>query len=338
MKKIFFLIPFLSILISSCSSDNDPISQNTDLDPVKYTISLNVKSAGFEVDKTPLRSTENGSQLLQVIAYKNTGEVYSDTVYQNKSITELISNDGNAFISIKLPEGSYHLAILSAMNTLTMPLKNNTIKPNNYETDYYSSELRPELSVYENAYDNENIYFETSDLVVSSEGNKTGVIELKPMWSEIELTVKDYNSVKRPSEARYMRFFYAPQYYGFGVKSKLATKIDPASLHRRGSMGAYSFDLNSESAMKSEPKTFKYITSKGTDNSMSFKMQFLRGDNALQDFITLSNVDIKLPNKLENGYRYKVTGNLPSDPSLGNGGLSISIKPMSKDSINVPFE
>ena len=166
MKKYIFLFSILSVILSSCSSDNDPISQNTDQDPIKYKVNLNITSLGFEVDKVPLKSTyPNSASFLQVIIYNESGTVYSDTIVEE---TALSAENNTSSMRLELPKGNYYISVFNRIyDSYTSKLEDVVIIPNDYETDYYDRRTGNTTS----SYSNTNMYYYTETLNITEDNN-----------------------------------------------------------------------------------------------------------------------------------------------------------------------
>ena len=336
MNKILFLITCFLILFSSCSSDSDSVLNNIDSNnEKKYVVNLDIQSDAFKVDKTPMKNASFGSNhFVQIVAYKESGEVYSDSVIYAEDLKDLIDADNTIPFSLELPAGKYHLAVLSApKGNLPPNYESNftyfVMHPENYNTDRYSYFSYNPTAFYTNY----NLYYNNADFEVFEDGkNSLDTVVLEPMWSNVTVNITDIKSSKLPEGTAYLRILYQTYYKAFYIKTKLAMDTMPMIFHG-GELGSYAvrlYDYTDEVTMSFSP-------AKGEDDSMGIKIEYIKHDRELERYVTIGSKEIKFDNKFENGRNYKITGKL-SDAEIGNAGFSIKINALSSDSIDIPFE
>ena len=330
MKKLLLLLLAATTIFSSCSSDSDSINNGGDsnVNAKKYTVNLNVKSAGFEVDKTPMKSAdEKVRKIFQYVIYNEDGSVYSDSLYIENQVPPMINDQGEINIQLQLPEGKYHLAILymPTYNIRQYP-EDCKLSPKNFNTDYYSN--TPPLNM---RWDNQNVFYQVTDLnVLANEDNSINSIELEPMWSEVELKLSDIQTSKVPDETEALIVYFTPSYSGFGIKSKTASFVIPKDTIRASLVYP----------TKSDTLTINYLVAKGVDNSMGISIHYVKKTSTYSNFTTISKKEIKLENKLENGYHYKIGGKLGNYDGYtdnNNQSFNISLGDFNKEDVNIEF-
>jgi len=343
MKKLFFILFATTALFSSCSNDDDNFGQidPNPIDTKTYPVELNIKSSAFNIDKTPLiKSTSFGdARFLQIIAYKESGEVYSDSVIYQEDLKTLIKADSTVSFKLDLPEGNYNLAVFSigkryGIHNLERDIV--PIVPNNYETDKYELPRTPIMAYPQN---NTGLYYFTSNLSVSAEGNNSlDNVVLEPMWSDITVTLKDLKSEKIPSGTTGISITPRPGYLGgFNIKTKLAlSQNDFGFFMMNGTFGtpygifrvmAYNENINNE-------QTLTYVSSKGKNVDMSLLIEYVTTNNILQNTVVMGGQEIKLSNKFENGKSYNISGKL--DASNGQS-MNISLGEFNKEDVVIEF-
>lgn len=348
MKKLFFLLFTVTALFSSCSSDDDNFAQ-AEPSPVAqtYPVDLNIRSSVFNIDKTPLTKSASfgDARFLQVIVYKESGEVYSDSVIYKENLQTLIQGDSAVSFKLDLPEGNYNLAIFSIgkrygvhNNEISIKYPIGPINPNNYETDKY--EL-PHTSISGYYQNNTGLYYYTSSLSVSAEGNNSlDNVVLEPMWSDITVTLKDLKLEKIPSGTTNISVTPRPGYLdGFYIKSKLAlNKSDSGFFMANGTFGTpygifqviyYTEDINNEI-------TLNFVSAKGEDTDMSILVEYVTSNDILQDWVVIGSQEFKLSNKFENGKSYNISGRL--NVSTGDSNLNLQVTELNPNEIEIPFE
>ena len=341
MKKILFLLFTITTLFSSCSSDDDNFDQ-TDPNPIAktYPVELNIKSSAFNVDKTPLTKSSSfgDARFLQIIAYKESGEVYSDSIIYSADLKTLIKEDSTVSFKLDLPEGNYNLAIFSIGNRYGLHNHERNIipiLPNNYETDEYKLSTTPIMGYPQN---NTGLYYFTNSLSVSAKGNNNlDNVLLEPMWSDITVTLKDMNSEKIPSGTTEISVTPRPGYLGgFNIKTKLALyKYDSGFFMMNGTFGT-PYGIFQVISSKANTSTLTYVSSKGEDTDMSILIEYITTDNVLQNWVTMGAHEFKLPNKFENGKSYNISGRL--NVSTGDSDLNLKISELNPNEVEIPFE
>lgn len=334
------LVPFI---FSSCSNDSDPL----DLTPQngkEYTVNLNIASS-LSVSKDPLLTRATTTEaatpkyyisLLQVIAYKETGEVVKDTVITTNDPNSPILLDAknpnkNSFVlALKLPRGKYTLAVIGDNYAYMMNegAYESKFVPENFNTDYVDKSTDEYMQ-----YTNGDVYYSSQELTVSpgAEGSVSSVgVILEPMWSSVVINVNSLNTAKIPEGTEYMRVVYNNSYYGFNTKTKLANKtlswVAPFANNAKDD-----FILTPISGKDSF--TAAYAIAKGIDTSMKISFEFLKQDpvNSIMGapkYLLLGQKDVTIDNyQFENGIKYTITCNMESimGSNLNDQPLGISL-------------
>ncbi len=332
MKKLLFTLLSAVTLFSSCSSDNDAFIDNglnNNTTEKKYTVNFDIKSAGFDVDKAPMRDAKaNDQKIFQYVVYNEDGTVYSDSVYQDDQVSLLFGPEGNIPVTLELPEGNYHIAILYLPSYIASPFGTSyyIIKAENFDTDYYSQSNPSSSRFYIT-----DVYYEVIDIQVSENSiNNTLAIQLMPMWSEVVLNLKGISKAKKPIGTEYIRVLYNPYNYGFSIKTKLATYESPSGM-TGSELGSYTAKVDADSAI------FSYYPTKSEDNSMGLTVEYLRADNHSR-WYTLASQEIKFENKFENGNRYTISGDLINAENTGDNQIAITYQPIHEEHVVLPFE
>lgn len=327
MKKLLFTLLSAVALFNSCNNDNEILIDSeidNNLNEKKYTVSFNIASDGFEVDKTPIRNADFGKySFLQIIVYKESGEVYSDSIIDTKTLDSLIAENEIPNVSIQLPEGEYYLSVFSRSMTSSAKdkIENFKIIPVNYETDYYVRELNDFSG-------NENIYYYTNTLKVSPNTTNENNIVLDPMWSYItSFDIVVPSEFIYPSGSDIYIYQISPRYYGFGIKSKLAKTPYLGLLeefqHYDNMFGYY-------------PNKLPISISKSEDKSLYLDVCFIKSNDGYSGGRVLKIQQIDLNTQIENGMKYTISGTLPAIDNMDTHSMHISLEPL-KDS-NIDFE
>ena len=347
MKKLLFILFTFTALLSSCSSDDDNFDQTDPNTTTKtYPVNLNIKSTAFNIDKAPLtKSTGFGDiEFLQVIAYKESGEVFSDSVIYAESLKTLLKADSTVALTLNLPEGNYNLSVFSLGKRYGMQNHATSIKypigpihPKNYNTDEYRLPL---TSISGYPQNNTGLYYFTNSLTVSAEGNNSlDNIILEPMWSDITITLKDLNSAKLPSGTKDISVTFRPGYLnGFNIKTKLALDKNDSGFFANGAVDTFyrNFQLVSSGINISPRETLNYVSSKGENTDMSILIEYVTTDYMLQNWVVMGSQEFTFSNKFENGKSYNIAGNL--NVSTGDSNLNLKVTELDPNEIEIPFE
>ena len=313
MKKIFLtLLATTALFATSCSSDNDPIIDNPTDGGKIVNVSLNIKSAAYEIDKTPMRSLSDASlsdSEIRIVAYKNTGEVYSDTAILYNDFKSLLKEDGSFPFAINLREGNYHLAVVNnkvKANVLGDIISLYRWNPQSFENDTMLRGSGVGLEISDTDAANTNLYYNTVDVTASESNKEIAAIELQPMWSKATITFTDPKTFMAPANAKYVYIDIAPVTWDLNTKSKLAvTQATPASHNINGNGGLYSIEwLRTQNSF-----TYQFNISKtdADNNNMSINFKFYTE----QDLATLlDEKTIDLKTQIENGQNYLISGKI----------------------------
>lgn len=349
MKKLFFWLFITTALLSSCSSDNDGFDQ-PDPNPIEtktYPVELSIKSSAFNIDKTPLtKSTSlDEARFLQVIAYKESGEVYSDSIIYQENLKTLIKADSTVSFKLELPEGNYNLAVFSIGKRYGIHNNDGNTKypigpiyPNNYETDKYELPRTPIMGYPQN---NTGLYYFTNSLSVSAEGNNSlDNVVLEPMWSDITVTLKDLKSEKIPSGTTDISVTPRPGYLGgFYIKSKLALYSNDSGFSMANGVPGTNyeiFQLINHGVNINTGETLTFVSSKGENTDMSILVEYVTSNYILQRWVVMGGQEFKLSNKFENGKSYNISGRL--NVSTGDSDLNLKVSELNPNEIEIPFE
>lgn len=313
MKKLSLFLMTLFVL-ASCSNDE---YSNPQTETRAQKVNFEIESNSFELTSSPLRSSSIPNHyLLQYVFYKETGEVFLNKVLYESDLTKLVTST-HVPLSIELPEGKYHVAIMSTYYNSFTP-ESYIIKPVNYNTDYY----RKTSPTYFNS-NNEMVYYETFDLVVT-ENMSTQNIELKPMWSNIEFVIEDAKTFKVPEGTEQIEVTLSHFYDGFYIKSKLSRQEIGGNDLR--------YSLHSLEEMRKEnTSSFRLPTTLNEDRNVTVILSYWK----LEATVLIDSRVIKVFEP-ENGKKYLLSG------KLGNTGdsqlpLNITLGELDDEVINIPY-
>lgn len=332
MKKIFLMLLTSAAIFTSCSSDepilNSPVTPETPVTPEnpankEYKVDLTIRSSAFAVNNNPLTKATNAGienvedikyyiSKLQIIAYKESGEVAKDTLVSTTGNSGILinSNDPNQntfSLALTLPAGKYTLAVIG--DNAASPFV-----PNNFNTDYFYKSTDPK-NIYVNT--NGDTYYENTVITVNPTNDNQAIeiapITLQPMWSQVHIDVKNVSSAKIPEGTTIMRVIPANSYYGFSLKTKLATQITPWIKPFDGT-AAMDFTL-----IPIENKDSFYAgncIAKGQNTNFAITFEFLKvtenigGGNPKYGLISSKTVNIDSKYQIENGYKYNIDADL----------------------------
>lgn len=144
------------------------------------------------------------------------------------------------------------------------------------------------------------------------------------MWSYIDINIKDAQTFEVPEGTNAIQFEVNPLYYGFGVKSKLATFKDE------------NLTIVSLEAVRANPifNLRKIVTKTDAENNtIGANIIYLKIDG---DTTILESRKLEVPQtSLENGYYYNINGNLGSKKS--GQSTNISLGEFNKEDIEIEF-
>lgn len=334
MKNLLCFATTILLLIS-CSNDNNitsPINENN----LKYIVNLKVEIPIEEIQAPSLKAKseilEGDPLFYNITIYKETGEVYyayynsveydSGTESGYRGNYNTFTSDGNTYSTIlNLAPGNYHIAMLIHRKDAKHPNSSiHSVDPiGNYNNDSYNSAIAG-LTKYHNG----GVYFNTADFtVVALEKDQNLSMQLKPMWSYIDININDAQTFAVPDGTNALQFIVSPRYYGFYVKTQLAPfkNEKPIIVPLDSIRSASIFNLRNTVS--------KSIL---TDNTISASIKYLKIDS---DTTILGSKDLYIPNaSLENGFYYNVYGNLgnPNEKSM-----TISLGSFAKEDVNINF-
>ena len=313
MKNLIYIL-FATLILSSCSSENDNIPSSNDGTKL-YTVTLSIQNPSLIVDQSQIRSTEDESTIdkLVVSLYKSTGEIYTNIPYATDSIKK---EDGSFQITLQLPANNYKVAILGSniTNSFLYP------ETKDFYTDYY----------YGYAFSNAGVFYNTTDFAVQpiDEAQIITPIELQPMWSTINIAIQDAQTFDVPDETNALEFVVKPLYNGFGMYDKLATNNERPGISRS------IVDLNIVRANSSYRNTVIVSKTIADKNKLSISINYLKKGSD-SEYTILGTRDLKIPNiNLENGYHYNINGYLNRKT---NQSKNISLVEFNKKDINIEF-
>jgi len=319
-KLLLFFVT--SILLVSCSSGNDDID-SPPVDGKKYEVKFEVKSEFFQVEEEPLKGNRagnwDGTRLCQVVAYKESGESYASKVYLDEDLRKNLDANGQLPMSLELPKGNYHIAIVSSYYNPAHP-QYYQINPQNYNTDYFSN-----VSVSNLSRDNRGMYYETFEISISETSTNTREVVLQPMWSTMELILDNVQDLIVPEGTMYVEFRVAPVCLGFYVKSKL-----PKTTERDGNVDPLGIiEMNQFPA--ENQLIYKKMVVPTQDLEVSVVVNCLNREFAIIHTKELAKTNIK------NATNYKVSGNLGNITNEDSSRFGIKLGEFTGETVEVPF-
>ena len=310
-------------LFTSCSSDDLPDYNKPTPDGKEYKVDLTIKSSAFSVDKSPLSrgikpdvdTKENAKYYisqLQIIAYKESGEVAKDTLISTTGNSGILINandpNQNTFsLSLTLPAGKYNLAVIgdNAGSIFT---------PKNFNTDDFDKSTDPS-NIYKNT--NRDTYYESTEITVNATNDNQAIeiapITLQPMWSQVDIDVASLLTAKIPENATHMRIVFENSYRGFSLKTKKATEILPWI---KPFDGTSAIDLTIMPITNKNALSVRYWIAKGEKTNFALGFEFLNvienigGGNPKYGLIEAKKVNIDAKYQFQNGYLYNITCDL----------------------------
>lgn len=296
MKKTLFLIAVtMAIVFASCGNDN--VVNDGTIYPVTFTVSH------FSSQTDPVKATIAWpkNNYCQYVVYKEDG-----SVLLNKTMDAETFETQNLDISLNLPKGNYHLAVISAAKTAN---DNYIFAPENHNTDYCNGN-----QWISKGYDNYNIYFESIDFSVSDQPVEKSVV-LNPMWSEIDIEVLDADVCILPAETKYIQAAVYPYHYGFSIKEKKATRsMNPVV------SAAAAILFRSVDEFRTDKGYFSYIAA--NSNNVTVKLLYLTASAEVSEMIvgekTIYTGDIA------GGKHITFSGNVGTDGVNGSFSLSLN--------------
>lgn len=333
MKKIIFLLASI-LLFTSCSNDEPVLA--TENNAPRYAVSLNAKIPSFNVENTPFAKSaiaEGDPIFMTMSLYKENGELIStenydpelvllDPLQTNNSFFEVAAN--SISFDFLLEAGKYHLSLLVHRKDAKYP--NTTIQSiiaTNYNTDVYG-EFYDNTNMSEVLH-NGGVYFNTVDLnIVALDRTQKVDLELQPMWSHIDINIKDAQIFEVPEGTTALQFVLNPLYYGFSVKNKLALYADQRPI------------VVPLDSIRANPVYNLRKTTTKTDaanNTIGLTVNYVK-EEANSTLTVLKSQQLAIPStSLENGNYYNISGNLGS----GTQDMSISLGTFSPEDVVIEF-
>ena len=312
MKHLLYIT--IAILLSACSNDN--AIDNSVNSEKTYPVSFSITDASFNVDENNLRSTNDSTKFrLFVYFYNEEGEIAN---YEGK-IYDLNTNGLYSYKKDLLP-GKYYVSFLTIKSVKEydyIPLS----YPYNFYTDYYN-------------YSTENVYYATAEItvVVNNNTTQTENIDIKPMWSQLNVKIGDAQTFDVPEGTEALHFVVTPDFYGFGFENKLASKSN--QIHYSNWVDPSIVKIDD---IRENP-TFTYTTSvskTNLNNTLGISIQYVKLNNDTVSEV-LQTRQLKIANtEIDNGFIYSVKGNLGSKNSTN--GFNISLGEFNKEDVVIDF-
>lgn len=326
MKQIILLINILLvILFSACTNGTDLVINNEE---ETYPIQFVVIDPTLQMEGSPLRSTSQTRYLtsIELRVYNEDGDQIMNLYYYDKTDWQMV--DGKAYISLSLPKGVYHFGfytISSYSNTSSYYSSVDLqINKHNYFSYYYPYEST------HNYYESITTTVEPTNQTIEQE------ITLKPMWSNLNLTIEDAQTFDAPEGTDALQFIVNPLYLGFSLKERIATQKAPnnfISVFSKYKSNTVSIDSIRSNSSFIYP-TYVYQTLPENGN-LAIKINYLKTKN-VTDTIILKTRELQLPNiTIENGYSYNIKGRLDSKKS--GEEMNISLGEFNKEDVLIEF-
>lgn len=312
MKQLLYIT--IAILLSACSNDN-AIDSPTDSDKT-YPVSFNITEASFNIDESNLRTTGDSTKLQMFIYfYKADGKIYN---YEEK-IYDLNTTGSYAYTKDLLP-GKYYVAFLT-IKSVNKSDYTPLYYPIGFSADYYPGSSK-------------NIYYATTEITVVANNTTTQTesIDIKPMWSQLNVKIGDAQTFDTPEGTQALVFNVTPNLYGFGFENKLASKSNQIHYSNWVDPSIVKIDGIRKNA------TFTYTTSvskTNADNTLGVNIQYVKLNNDTISEV-LQTRTLKIANTtVDNGFIYSVKGNLGSTNS--SNGFNISLGEFNKEDVIINF-
>lgn len=312
MKKLLFFL-FATILFASCNNTDD-----TETTGKTYKVIFNV--ANFTSESTilktgPISEWPTGNYC-QYAIYKSSGELVKTNVMEAGTF-----DLSNVQISEELPEGNYWIAIFSAEihanGILVLP------NPSNFNTDYCIGN-----SWVAKGKDNQNVYYEKLNFAVGSVSGTTEVsIQLKPMWSELDIEVADADSCSLPEGTTHVQCVIDPYYYGFNLKDGVSAQSYEGV--------ATSVGVGSFWSTVAEFRADKGIFDKDISGSQDVNVKLVYIKHSESEACTVLGEKVIYTGDIEKGKYITFSGSLGNDYS--NPVFNLSLGELADGGI-IPFE
>lgn len=317
MRNLFLLLTAV-LLLGSCSQNTD--DENTLISKNEtYKVAFSVK--GFSVSANPIASSKTKASLpagnyCQYVIYNEDGSVFT-----NKRIeSEDIISSQTISIEEELPAGIYHIAVLSAKK-LASP--NPILTPSNYNTDVCHGN-----NYIAGDWDNNNIYYETITFTINGESNQPIDILLEPMWSNLNIAIKDADICALPSGTTHLFCQVDPFYSGFSIKTKEPVSSSNGEFHETNLSKLVSIEKFKED------KGILGKTQIAASKNVSVAVVFIKNSPELQKYVVLGKKTV-YNGDFERGLNITLSGNLGNANNSNNQLFNISGK--SLVDVTIPF-
>lgn len=336
MKKLLFTLFTISLLVSSCSNDDGSIDNQVEQHQ-KYSINFDVKSDVFKIAKESLvkdASMQVGRPLFQIVVYKESGEVYSDTLFLSTGINALMKEDGSMPFSLELPKGNYHVAMMYTFVTINTSYYPDEsifrLKPVNFYTDTYGGGFLGSMSGGGNA--NIGNYYQTIDLSVPATDATAIPIVLEPMWSTATIEVTDTRTFEVPVSAHFITIDLLPSYSDYSISTKDAVlKVD----HLTANNNTNFIEISKVRQTDGASVSINLSKTAVENNNMVLNIKYYAKP---EPTAVVYEKNIDLNKQLENGQNYNIIGNIGTLDELGGGKMNITYAPFNEDAIiDLPF-
>lgn len=342
-----------TLYFTSCSSDSDLTFPNNNNEAVKYDVALAVKGKAFSVEKEPfskgvLRNDVASQQgpgfkirKLDILAYEAaTGKPALTKVVKVEDDTKALIDlnqedvDKNTYdFVLELPKGDYNIVVIGTYYYAADFL------PSNFNEDKvlpfaYPSSIAPDGTQY--YAKNMNVYYACKQISVNPTASSTSQleeIELKPMWSTVELKLSGLTTAKVPEnsaglKANYLKPIYKNHYYGFAVKDGLAYDFGNINYWHFDALAPFSPNsLAFVELANNDEESRMYVVMKGANRTFGFDFESYnfptKGSENGGTIIDTKSITIDTNEQFENGYSYvikcdlsKVYGNPDPDQRL----------------------
>lgn len=297
-SKLFITILSLTVLtFFSCSNDNGNNNGNTDeINTTKYPVTFNVSL--FKVNESTRSQKsleENINTFLQYVVYNEDGSLYNDK--DSGNLNKVININGidtaKQKITLQLPKGKYNIAFVQGQ--YSEPFIYGINCPINFYSDFCAGNIDFD-STGRKPNNNNELYYEWTDLTVTSSVTIEKSIVLQPMWSILNIKINDLSSCILPTKTTKIALTIDNYTYGFYLENKQAK--NEGYLGGSG-LGAYKWpDVNIESFKKGEslnkllitenPQTFLALSFYDNDDKFLGSVKLYEGKFSRGKNITIS--------------------------------------------------
>ena len=329
MKRIFLLFTIVTALFNACSNDNTLVSDN---EVETYPISFRITTP-LAIDGSTFKSTAGSEKILDIALsiYDEKGSLVTSFLYNRGESRPDVQylEDGSTQIQVSLPKGIYHLAFYTIETASNSPIKSLSLVMPIIRSVENFSDAYPLEGTY-------NYYESITTTVAPTNQDIDREITLKPMWSNLNITLDDAQKFNVPEGTDAIQFIVSPLYTGFHLNTKLSTnKVSDnwVSVYSDYKTNIISLDQIRANATFTYP-TYVYQTLPENGN-LAIKLNYLQTKNTT-DTIILKTRELQIPDiTIENGYNYNIKGNL--DAVNNNQSMSISLGEFNKEAVEINF-